>query len=150
MKKLFIIAGFAFLSSSLLAQAQTFGSAINTDRIVQSVETKELLKDKKEVTDVTLTATVLEVCQAKGCWMTVDAGNGEKMTVKFKDYAFFMPKDCSGKNVTFQGKMSKQVITVAELKHFAEDAGKSKKEIKKIKKPKEEYRFEAIGVVLAG
>jgi Domain of unknown function (DUF4920) len=150
MKKLFTFISLAFLSVSALAQTQTFGASIKADKPVQATETIGLLKDKKEVTDVTLTATVLEVCQAKGCWMTVDAGNGEKMTVKFKDYAFFMPKDCAGKNVTFQGKMSKQVISVAELKHYAEDAGKSKKEIKKIKKPKEEYRFEAIGVVLAG
>jgi hypothetical protein len=150
MKKLFTFFVVACITFSAKSQTQNFGAAINTEKLHQSVETKELLKDKKEVTDVTLTATVLDVCQAKGCWMTVDAGNGEKMTVKFKDYAFFMPKDCSGKNVTFQGKMSKQVISVAELKHYAEDAGKSKKEIKKIKTPKEEYRFEAIGVVLAG
>jgi hypothetical protein len=78
----------------------------------------------------------------------MELANGEKMTVKFKDYAFFMPMDCSGKTVTFTGKAMIKTISVAELKHLAEDAGKSKKEIKKIKKEKKEYRFEASGVEL--
>ena len=46
------------------------------------------------------------------------------------------------------GKTFKKTTSVAELKHLAEDAGKTKKEIKKIKAPKEEIRFEADGVIL--
>jgi hypothetical protein len=59
-----------------------------------------------------------------------------------------MPKDCSGKSVIAHGKTFKKTTSVAELKHLAEDAGKTKKEIKKIKAPKEEIRFEADGVIL--
>jgi hypothetical protein len=38
--------------------------------------------------------------------------------------------------------------TVEELKHFAEDDGKSKEEIEKITEPKIEMVFEASGVKL--
>lgn len=149
MKKLLFIAFIAFLSISVNAQ-QKFGGDVNTTEAKKATEIPELLSGKTEVENVTIIATVQDVCQAKGCWMTTDLGNGEKMTIKFKDYAFFMPKDCSGKQVVFTGKVSKKEISVAEQKHLAEDAGKSKKEIKKIKTPKQEFRFEASGVVLNG
>jgi hypothetical protein len=35
---------------------------------------------------------IKEVCQQKVCWMKVDVGNGEEMLVRFKRYAFFVPK----------------------------------------------------------
>ncbi len=152
MKKIIITSLIAFTSIIGFAQTESsFGAKIETTTpAVATTEVKTVLGTTNETPTIKLTGQVLEVCQSKGCWMTVDAGNGEKMTVKFKDYAFFMPKDCAGKTVTFEGKATKKVITVAELKHLAEDAGKSRKEIKKIKKPKEELRFEASGVVLQG
>ncbi len=139
------------LASVILVNAfaqQTFGGAVNKTEIKKAVEIPYLLKDVKEVKDITIIGKVEEVCQVKGCWMKMDIGDGKKMTIKFKDYAFFMPFDCIGKQVTFTGKAMKEMISVAEQKHYAEDAKKSKKEINKIKTVKEEYRFEASGVEL--
>jgi hypothetical protein len=148
MKRILFIGLIGFFSCTAMAQ-QTFGGAVDASEVHKAAEIPELLKGKTEVKDITVIGQVMDVCQAKGCWMTMDVG-GQKMTVKFKDYAFFMPKDCSGKQVTFTGKAFKKVISVAEQKHLAEDAGKSKKEIKKITTPKEEYQFEASGVILQG
>ena len=39
-------------------------------------------------------------------------------------------------------------VSVADLKHYAEDAGKSEDEIAKITEPKIEYAFEANGVLI--
>jgi hypothetical protein len=47
-----------------------------------------------------------------------------------------------------QGKAFKEVTSVDELRHYAEDAGDSKEEIAKITEPKTELKFEATGVVL--
>ena len=48
--------------------------------------------------EVKLHAPVNAVCQVKGCWMTMgDTTNA--MRVKFKDYGFFVPMDCSGKRL---------------------------------------------------
>jgi hypothetical protein len=126
---------------------QNFGGAVDKTNIQKVASLKELMDGKTQIDSITLHGKVAEVCKAKGCWMTLKVGE-EKMTVKFKDYAFFMPLDCEGKSVTFTGKAFIKEISVAEQKHLAQDAGKSKKEIKKIKKPKKELRFEASGVEL--
>jgi len=88
---------------------------------------------------------VREVCQAKGCWMTI---GDEEMMVKFKDYGFFVPKDISGRQVVMHGKAYYQVTPLEELRHYAEDAGKSAEEIAAITEPKKELRFLASGVLL--
>ncbi|MDF1800098.1 MAG: DUF4920 domain-containing protein [Planctomycetota bacterium] len=72
---------------------------------------------------VTVRATIEEVCQSKGCWMTFNEG-GESMRVKFKDYAFFMPMDSQGKEVLVDGTFAIQVVPAEEAAHYLEDAGK--------------------------
>jgi hypothetical protein len=91
-------------------------------------------------------AKVKAVCQAKGCWVSIENKGGADVRVSFKDYAFFVPKDCTGKTVIIKGKASIETTTVEELKHFAEDDGKSKEEIEKITQPKQELVFEASGL----
>jgi len=93
-------------------------------------------------------AKVDEVCQSKGCWMKLNLDNGEQVMVKFKDYGFFMPKTSVGQNVIVNGKAYVSEVSVDELRHYAEDAGKSAEEIAQITKPKRTYSFEADGVLL--
>ncbi|WP_248723628.1 DUF4920 domain-containing protein [Seonamhaeicola sp. ML3] len=94
-------------------------------------------------------ATVTDVCQAKGCWMTLQLGEGKEAMVKFKDYGFFVPKDIKGKQVIVNGKAFVNEVPVDELKHYAEDAGKSKQEIAAITESKKTFSFEADGVLVA-
>ncbi len=152
MKKIIIllvaIIGTAFTSFAQ-TDANTFGDyKVETAKAKDANMVIKALKKKKKVEDMTITGKVAGVCQAKGCWMTILLSNGEEMTVKFKDYAFFMPKDCSGKTIIAHGKAFVKTTSVAELKHLAEDAEKTPEEIAKITKPKKEIRFEADGVVL--
>lgn len=93
-------------------------------------------------------ATVKKVCQAKGCWMTLDLGSDKEAMVKFKDYGFFVPKDIAGKQVIVNGKAFVKEVSVEEQRHYAEDAGKTAEEIASITKPKRTYSFEADGVLL--
>jgi len=51
--------------------------------------------------------TAVEICQKKGCWMDIKDGE-DLITVRFKDYAFFMPKDGAGRNAKIQGIFSKE------------------------------------------
>lgn len=95
-----------------------------------------------------VTGTVTGVCQAKGCWMTLDTGNGTSMMVTFADYGFFVPKDITGKQVVIEGKAEIRTVSVDEQKHLAGDAGKPQSEIDKITQPKEELRFVADGVLV--
>ncbi|UKM63530.1 DUF4920 domain-containing protein [Flavobacteriaceae bacterium GSB9] len=93
-------------------------------------------------------AKVNSVCQAKGCWMRLDLENGQDIMVKFKDYGFFVPKNIMGKEVIVNGKAFVNEVPVEELRHYAEDAGKSKEDIAQITTPKRTYSFEADGVLV--
>ena len=70
------------------------------------------------------------------------------MRVSFKDYGFFVPKDITGKTVVIEGTAKQSVTPVAELRHYAEDAGKSKDDIAKITEPEKALTFVADGVIV--
>lgn len=106
----------------------------------------QAVAEKKFNTTVALKATVVEVCQVKGCWMILVDGD-TKVRVTFKDYGFFMPKNLAGAVVVVEGVLSEEVLSEKDARHYAEDAGKSKAEIAKIKGDQRELGFEATGVL---
>jgi hypothetical protein len=91
-------------------------------------------------------AKVVEVCQAEGCWIRVARKDGSTMMVRAKDHAFLMPANIVGKNVIIDGSATVKEITEAQRRHYAEDAGKSKAEIEKIKGSEKDVQFAAKGV----
>lgn len=97
---------------------------------------------------VKITGKINHICQKKGCWMKVDAGGDKEVRVRFKDYAFFVPMDAADRTATMEGWAYRKVISVDELRHLAEDAGKSEEEIAAISEPKEEVTFMARGVII--
>lgn len=128
---------------------ETFGEAVTADGAITFDELLAQLQGKDSV-EVKLTATVNAVCQMKGCWMNIssDGNTDREVMVKFKDYGFFVPKDIAGRQVIMQGYAYREVTPVDELRHYAEDAGKSAEEIAAITEPKEELKFLASGVLL--
>lgn len=143
-----IIVLFLCLTFTLQAKAQeNFGKKINEKAAIAAAQLPEQM-GTKETMEAKVTGTVESVCQAKGCWMKLKLDNGETMRVTFKDYGFFVPKDIAGKTVVVQGVAQKKTTPVAELRHYAEDAGKSKEEIAKITDPKNELAFVADGVIV--
>lgn len=125
---------------------QFFGDKITADSAVSIDKLKELMGDKTELS-VKLEAPIEAVCQKKGCWMDLKT-EGEPVRVTFKDYAFFMPKDASGRTAIVDGVAKVEETSVADLQEYAKDAGKTKEEIAAIKEPKKELVFEASGVIL--
>ena len=128
---------------------KTFGEQVTpTGAISYDAMLDKMVKTDK-LENVKVEGTVSAVCKAKGCWMNIASDKGaEPMFVNFKDYAFFMPKDLAGKKVVMLGNAFKEITPVEDLKHFAQDEGKSKEEIAKITKPKEEMKFMASGVII--
>jgi hypothetical protein len=90
----------------------------------------------------------VDVCSKKGCWMTFKINETERAFVKMKDYGFFVPMDLVGKTVVLDGHAFTKTTSVAELKHYAEDAKKSQKDIDAITEPKSEVRFMADGILV--
>jgi len=124
-----------------------FGEKITSKKAMKFKKLYKKMQKTGGMNDVKVRGTVTSVCQAKGCWMTIADGDKE-MFVKFKDYGFFMPKDIDGREVIMEGTAYREVVSVDELRHLADDAGKSEEEIAKITEPKEELQFLAHGVIL--
>jgi glycerol kinase len=115
--------------------------AISTSEFVKQIEGKDSLTVKMKV-------KINEACKKKGCWMNVDLGDGKSMMVRFKDYGFFVPKDSDGFDAIIEGEAFREEVSVDMLRHFAEDAGKSKEEIAAITKSEVNLSFEAKGVII--
>jgi hypothetical protein len=147
MKKI-LVALFVVSTQFVAAQdVQHYGKKIDENGAISMSELMEKTADGKEL-QVKVYGKVEEVCQTKGCWMLINKGDGTTMRVKFKDYGFFVPKNCAGKTAILEGKAFFRMVSVDELKHYAEDAGKSKEEIEAIKNPEKALAFEAEGVIL--
>jgi len=149
----------SLLTCSLFSNAQPpegdakpgewYGEKINPDGAVsiQDVATK-LKGGSPDFEDVKIKAKIVEVCPKKGCWLKLELENGETAMVKMKDYGFFLPLAAKGKTAVIEGEVKMKTTSVAELKHYAEDAKKSKEEIDAIKEPSKEMRVLAKGIII--
>jgi len=128
----------------------SFGDEITDAEVLTKEQMTEKYKDLKvgDTINVKFASKINEVCKSKGCWMNLDLGNEAESFVKFKDYGFFMPLNADGREVIVNGKAFVTTTSVDELRHFAEDAGKSEEEIAKIIDPKYTLSFEADGVLM--
>lgn len=161
MRKLLILGSFALLMTACQNQPQTeettaeetaafevYGDSLMTaEGAVEAGELMALLEGKDSL-KVKVRGTINECCQKKGCWMDVDLGNGESMTVRFKDYGFFVPMNSAGRTAVMEGVATIKTEDVAWLQHKAKDAGKSEEEIAAITEPEVSVSFLASGVIL--
>lgn len=156
MKKVLLtlfIAGFGFLANAQPPEGEAkpgewYGEKVKPEGAMPISDAVAKLNDGKDEVDGKIKAKIVEVCEKKGCWLKLDLGNGETATVKMKDYGFFLPLAAKGKTVVIDGEVKIKTTSVAELKHYAEDAKKSKEEIDAIKEPKKEVRVLAKGIVV--
>lgn len=118
-------------------------NAMTSDEMLAKFNTMQM----GDTINVKFASKINDLCSKKGCWMKLPVGEKETM-VRFKDYGFFMPLDSKDKEVIVEGKAFVKITPVDELKHYAEDAGKSVEEIAKITEPKKEFAFEANGVLM--
>ena len=154
MKKALILFAFLFVAVCLNAQEPksaekgvTYGAGAVPDGAIPVASVDSKLKEQDKFNGK-MKGKVVSVCQEKGCWMKIERENGEPMMVKFKDYGFFMPKNILGKEVVLDGEATVKETSVKQLRHYAQDAGKSKEEIEKITEPKRDVIFVAKGVLI--
>lgn len=117
--------------------------ALTTDRMLAHYDAMKV----GDTVNAKMVGKITDVCSKKGCWMKLDMGNDKDVRVTFKDYGFFVPTDASGE-VVVNGKAYVSETSVDDLKHYAEDAGKSPDEIAKITEPEITMSFVADGVLL--
>lgn len=114
---------------------------------LDSALTEAQIKEKMNAAQFSgqMKGKVVEVCQARGCWIKLAIPTGDTILAKTND-EFFMPKNIVGKTVMVNGDASVKERSVKELQHYAKDAGQSKEEVAKITKPKKELTIKLKGV----
>lgn len=154
MKKIFVLLPTLLLAFTLMAQppegpadsGMTFGEKTTADGAITANVLAAKLTGNKPA-EVKVTGKVTEVCKMEGCWLRMETANGS-MLIKMKDHAFLVPLSMNGKTIVADGIATLKETSVEMLRHYAEDAGKSKKEIEAIKEPKKEITMEAKGILV--
>jgi len=147
-----VIAAFTFIVNAQPPEGDAkkgdwYGEKISTDGAV-ALNTVAAKLSGTEAIETKVKAKIVDVCPNKGCWLKLELENGETAMVKMKDYGFFLPLAAIGKTVVIDGEMKMKTTSVSELRHYAEDAKKSKEEIAAITQPKKEVSVLAKGIVV--
>jgi hypothetical protein len=137
-------------SKTAKVEYATFGAKFSEEKaLTKSEMMKKYANLKKgDTISVKFKSTIKDVCKKKGCWMKMELADNSESFVRFKDYGFFVPLNADNSDAIISGRAYLDVVSVDELRHYAEDGGKSKEEIEKITKPKVTYAFEADGVMI--
>ena len=100
--------------------------------------------------DVIVEGTPREVCQKKGCWLTLADADGQTVRVVVPkddagDYVFTFPTDASGQPYRIAGRLAVETASVDEQRHYAEDGGASPDEVAAITEPERSLVLTATG-----
>ncbi|NBL64206.1 DUF4920 domain-containing protein [Flavobacterium sp. NST-5] len=140
-------------SNDLKVDYASFGNKISKEKALTSQQMIDKYKSLKsgDTVSIKFKSKIKSVCKKKGCWMKLELPAANESFVRFKDYGFFVPLNADEGNheAIVSGKAFLTETTVAELKHYAKDGGKSQAEIDKITQPKFTYAFLADGVLIS-
>lgn len=101
---------------------------------------------------ILIEGTVAEVCQAAGCWLTLQVPGGDniRIVVPRDDdgaYVFTVAKDLSGRRAVVQGTLAEAQLSEHDQHHMAEDAGHDAAH-HEAPAPKPELQLTASGVLV--
>tara|TARA_B100000941_G_C28345770_1_gene469137 strand:- start:146 stop:604 length:459 start_codon:yes stop_codon:yes gene_type:complete len=149
-KKIHILILTGTLSLCCLAQkedAEYYGEQFDIQILEEPISSKIDIFNVKDKL-IQIKGEIISSCSKRGCWINIDIGDND-LFVKFKDYGFFVPTaNLEGKSTIVNGKLSIDTLSVKTLRHYAEDEGKSKKEILAITEPQIKLSFLANGLII--
>ena len=148
-----VLAGFGFIANAQPPAGDAkpgdwYGEKVNPEGALPINDVVAKLKDGAAFPETKITAKITEVCPRKGCCLKLELNDGSSAMVKMKDYGFFLRVAAKGKTVVIDGEVTVKTTSVAELRHYAEDAKKSKEEIDAITQPQKEVKVLAKGIVV--
>lgn len=117
------------LPASALADERKFGAELSDTAQVVSVD--ELKKNPDAYLNklVRVEGVVTNVCEHRGCWITVGGDDFQEVRVKVKDGEIVFPVDVKGKTAVAEGVWTKHVITKEQAikrgEHHAEETGET-------------------------
>lgn len=116
---LLLILGLIVPLASGTASAQDFGAGIQLQEETP-LATVIAKAETLGVTPVLVRGTVTDVCQRKGCWTVIRDGS-EHVRVRFKDYGFFVPTDCAGREALVEGTVTVKTLSADMARHYEEE-----------------------------
>jgi len=118
----------------------------------QTVAVKDVLADPAafEGKTIRLAGKVHEVCQHKGCWVTLTDDGEKTVRVQFACPAEgrFVPADATGRRAVVEGKLEMIEISEETARHHKEEAGGTPEEIAAIKGPQRTVSIHSAGILL--
>jgi hypothetical protein len=155
--RLHTIAAVLLAPAFLLAACTADGPTIETDLTTEaqqdlgdfevgapiSVEQALSNPEQYDGQDVHISGTIREVCQQKGCWLTLESEDATVNDPAIRvavpqedgDYLFTFPRDAAGRHAVVAGHFEIKESSVEMLRHLAEDRGASEEEIDAITEP---------------
>jgi hypothetical protein len=103
--------------------------------------------ERFEQQPILLHGRISDVCQKKGCWTILRDGTAH-VRVRFKDYAFFLPKDATGAEAFIEGIVVVETLSEKEARHYESESRNGDPE--SVDGPRREVGFTASGVRLLG
>lgn len=132
-------------------EAEIFGAVLAPNQGITPLTEVLMAPEEFVGKDVFTTGVVRASCTKRGCWMEIrpeDDRGGATLTVRFKNYKFFVPLSSRGAHVAIQGKVLVKTLSADEVAHLeAEGAtipGKLEDGTAK------QVQFTAIGVEMCG
>ena len=103
--------------------SETYGEAVDPKQAV-AVRTVVDSAQEYDGSDVTVRGRIAQVCEKKGCWLSMDAGTARPVRVLVPrtddGYGFTVPTDASGEAVV-HGTLSVQPLDPATRDHYESD-----------------------------
>jgi hypothetical protein len=124
MKKLVLIS-LLIATTAFAGEVVKRGDAIPADAKLTPLA-QVLEKPEAFTKDAVVTEGVVEAaCTKMGCWMQVAPEGGKAgMRVTFKDYGFFVPKDCKGSKAKIAGVVEIKTLSKDEADHLEHEGAK--------------------------
>lgn len=135
-----------------------FGEPVALDDGTPTVTPSALLADPASYDGETVRVegTIAEMCKMAGCWLTLrdtDAEAGETVRVRVPtddegEYVYTFPTDLGMIDAIVEGTVNVDTMSVDELRHYAEDEGRSQEEIDAITEPQPTVVLTATGALV--
>ena len=114
-------------TSEAVAPYQVYGESLTPDDAV-SVISVAAAPSTYVGSTVKMEGEVMEVCQMKGCWLTLKAASGPDVRIRVPktdtgEYLYTVPTGLSGRRVVVEGKLEQNALSEDEQRHYAEDVG---------------------------
>ncbi len=143
------------VSDSSADEYASYGDPLAVDESIVALTPAAITQDigAYENTVVRVEGTVAQVCQMKGCWLTLQNPTATPIRVVVpRDsagaYVYTFPTDLGTQDVIVEGTVTADTTSVEMLRHLAEDEGRSAAEVEAITKPQRTVVLTARGALV--